>query len=125
MRSIGSPETSVLNQPKLRNIPDDDRIQVNRSESLPSRFSSSNHTILQVMPFHIPLSLRRVIKRRKCKLDRVYIKLMKTYVYSFQQFLHRCYSDVRGELCVPAALSSLEVPPAYFQLEGWLFSITI
>jgi hypothetical protein len=31
-----SPETSVFNEPMLRNIPEDDRIQVNRSESLSS-----------------------------------------------------------------------------------------
>jgi hypothetical protein len=35
--TTGSPETSVLNQPTLRNIPEDGRIQVNRSESLRSR----------------------------------------------------------------------------------------
>ena len=34
MGTIGSPETSVLNQPTLRNIPEDVRIRVNLNESL-------------------------------------------------------------------------------------------
>jgi hypothetical protein len=34
VEQIRSPETSVLNQPTLRNIPEDNRIQVNRKESL-------------------------------------------------------------------------------------------
>jgi hypothetical protein len=34
MGTIGGPETSVLYQTTLRNIPEDDKIQVNRSESL-------------------------------------------------------------------------------------------
>jgi hypothetical protein len=34
MGPIGSPETSVLNQTTLRNIPEKDGIQANRSESL-------------------------------------------------------------------------------------------
>jgi hypothetical protein len=34
MRRIGSPETSVFNQPTLQNIPEDGRIQVNRSKSV-------------------------------------------------------------------------------------------
>ena len=33
MGPIGSPETSVRNEPKLRNIPEDDRIKVNRGET--------------------------------------------------------------------------------------------
>jgi hypothetical protein len=37
MGPIRIPETSVRNTPTLRNIPEDDRIQVNRSESLRSR----------------------------------------------------------------------------------------
>ena len=37
MEPRGSPETSVINQPTLRNIPADDRIQVNCSDSLRSR----------------------------------------------------------------------------------------
>jgi hypothetical protein len=34
MGPLRSPETSVLNQPTLRNVPEDEIIQVNRSESL-------------------------------------------------------------------------------------------
>ena len=36
MGPIGSPEMSVINQPTLCNIPEDDRIQANRSENLRS-----------------------------------------------------------------------------------------
>jgi hypothetical protein len=36
MGQMGCPETSVLNQPTLRNIPEDVSIQVNRSGSLRS-----------------------------------------------------------------------------------------
>jgi hypothetical protein len=35
-RKMGSPETSALNQPTLRYIPENDRIQVNHSENLRS-----------------------------------------------------------------------------------------
>jgi hypothetical protein len=37
MEPIRSPETSVQNQPTLRNISEDGRIQVKRSDSLRSR----------------------------------------------------------------------------------------
>ena len=40
MERIRSPETSVPNQPTLHNIPQDNKIQVNRSESLRSRILS-------------------------------------------------------------------------------------
>jgi hypothetical protein len=40
MGRIRSPETSVQNQPTLRNNPEDDRILVNRSGSLQSRKSN-------------------------------------------------------------------------------------
>jgi hypothetical protein len=39
MEPIGSPETSVRNQPTLRNIPEDDRIRVNCNGSLRSRIN--------------------------------------------------------------------------------------
>jgi hypothetical protein len=41
MGPIWSPETSVPNQPTLRNIPEDGRIQVNRSGSLRSVIMAS------------------------------------------------------------------------------------
>ena len=40
MEPIGNPETSVLNPRTLRNIPEDDRIQVNCSECLRPRVLS-------------------------------------------------------------------------------------
>jgi hypothetical protein len=40
MGTIGSPETSVLNQPMLCNIPEDYRIQLKRNESLPCSTST-------------------------------------------------------------------------------------
>jgi hypothetical protein len=50
MEPTGSPETSVLNQPTLRNIPEDGRFQVNCSESLRSRIFefSIPHTELDI-----------------------------------------------------------------------------
>ena len=45
MGRIRSPETSVQNQTTLRNIPEEDRIQVNRSESARSRIVSHLTTV--------------------------------------------------------------------------------
>ena len=43
MGPIRSPETSVLNQPSMRKIPEDEKIQVNSNGSLPSRIPPVLH----------------------------------------------------------------------------------
>jgi hypothetical protein len=48
MEPIRSPETSARNQPTLRNIPEDDRIQANSSESLRSCKGSVLSKIVEI-----------------------------------------------------------------------------
>jgi hypothetical protein len=46
MGPIGIPETSMLNQPTLRNNPEDGRLQVNRSVNLRYRLALSSFAVL-------------------------------------------------------------------------------